>query len=384
MSNVPEPNLTIISGIGPDASGTGTLIRGLMQEGGADTSTVFVHKRARGRHPVKLARYYLNRAMFPWLVRRAAKKGGEVLVFHPQTLGASIFQSIMDSRESVWLYVLDASPFCVRSYNCLPAESSPCLRCLGNDGRAAQTHGCKDPFRAGPIQEQMSGWVRSGRLRLIAQCESQAALLRKHYGQGASVVVVPLSVPDISPPPEEPARPKRPRPMVVYHGAPSHAKGLAHVIALAERMPDLDFLVPSSQREVQSHFQPADSLPANLLLKAMNWDSGLAEEVRRADAVLCPSSWSSPVEGAVLKSLAHNGLVGLYVHESSFAAEIPPEASFCVEPGNMDATVARLRHLLAHPLEAAAIRKAARLYIAGYRTKNRDMLRQLRAACGVA
>ncbi len=384
MPNVYEPNLTIISGIGPDSSGTGTLIRGLVQEGSTDATTVFVHKRARGRHPVKLARYYLNRAMFPWLVRRAAKKGGEVLVFHPQTLGARLFQSIMDARESVWLYVLDASPFCVRSYNCLPAESAPCLRCLGNDGRSAQAYGCKDSFRAGPIQRQMSEWVRSGRLRLIAQCESQAALLRTHYGQETSVVVVPLSVPDISPPLAELVRPKRARPLVVYHGAPSHAKGLAHVITLAEKMPDLDFLVPSSRNEVQSHFQVVDSLPANLILKAMNWGSGLAEEVSRADAVLCPSSWSSPVEGAVLKSLAHNGLVGLYVHESSFAAEIPAAASFCVEPDNMDATVERLRHLLAHPLEAEAIRKAARLFIAGYRTKNASMLRQLRAACGAS
>lgn len=384
MSTEPDSNLTIISGIGPDSSGTGTLIRGLIEEAAADPSTVFVHKRARGRNPVELGRYYADRAFFPWTVRRAARKGREVLIFHPQTLGLKLLRAIMASRQSAWLYVLDASPFCVRSYNCLPAESAPCLRCLGNDGRSASLHGCEDPFRAGPIQKHMFEWVFSGRLRLIAQCESQARLLRAHYGPATRVAVVPLSVPDISPPQGGALRPERPRPFAVYHGAASHAKGLAHVITLAASMPDWDFLVPASLREVHNHFQFMENLPANLMLKPMNWGAGLSEEVAHADAVLCPSSWSAPVEGAVLKSLAHNGLVGLYVHESSFASEIPPEAVVRVEPGNIDATVARLRHLIAHPHEREALRTAARQFIADYGTKNRRMLRQLRLACGLS
>jgi glycosyltransferase involved in cell wall biosynthesis len=110
----------------------------------------------------------------------------------------------------------------------------------------------------------------------------------------------------------------------------------------------------------------------------------LAEQVQLADIVLCPSSWSAPVEGAVLKSLAHNGLVGLYVHETSFASEIPADARVCIDPKDMERTVATLRRLLKNPAEMEAMRAAARQFITRYAVDNRSMLGSLRSACGLA
>lgn len=377
-------NLTIISGIGPDASGTGTLMRGLVREGMGDLSTTFVHRRTRARNPIKLARYYLNRALFPWMVRKAMKRKGEVIVFHPQTLGLELFRTIVEAREQTWIYVLDSSPFCLRSYNCLPAESAPCLRCLGNDGSAAKLHGCVNYFRSGPFQDYMPGWVRSGKLKLIAQCESQAKVLRAHFGKDVSVAIVPLSVPDITPSSRGMNYPKRARPLVVYHGAANHAKGVAHVIALAKAMPEWDFLIPSNRQELVRHFGEIDPCPSNLMLRQLSWDSGLSELVKSADLVLCPSSWSAPVEGAVLKSLAHNGLVGLYVHETSFASEIPPQARVAIDPDDILTTAMRLRHLVENPSESDAIRAAARSYITRYAHDNESMLGALKSACGLA
>lgn len=375
--------LTIISGIGPDASGTGTLMRGLVEEAGDDPSTCFVHKTSRGRGPLNHARHLLGRMTFPWMVRRASRNAGEVVIFHPQTLGLPLFRQIVEARARSWIYVLDSSPFCVRSYNCLPAESAPCLRCLGNDGSAARLHGCENFFRSGPFQDYMPAWVRSGRLKLIAQCQSQAALLRAHFGRDLPVAVVPLAVPDIMPPPVWATRPARERPLAVYHGAVNHAKGIAHVISLARAMKEWDFLVPASIPELLHHFGPLDQPPPNLIFTPMSWGSGLAEQVQLADIVLCPSSWSAPVEGAVLKSLAHNGLVGLYVHETSFASEIPADARVCIDPKDMERAVATLRRLLKNPAEMEAMRAAARQFITRYAVDNRSMLGSLRSACGL-
>ena len=373
----------IISGIGPSYSGTGALMQWLVAAADGDASVRLGYKKERGREFRKLIEYVINRTGFRWMVRRAAKSEGEVILFHPQTIGLRALRDIIEPRELTWMYVLDASAFCLRSYNCLPSESAPCLRCVGNDGAAAKPNGCVNGFGSGPFQKYLPSWVRSGKLRLIAQCESQAELLRAHFGRETRVAVVPLAVPDIMPPEGDVTRPKRERPLAVYHGAPLVAKGIAHAVALAKAMPDWDFLVPSSLHDLNRNFEGPETYPPNLITQQLGWSWGLSEQVKLADVVLCPSSWSAPVEGAVLKSLAHNGLVGLCVHDTSFASEIPAEARVLIDPRDLEGTAARLRGLMARPDEAAAIRTAARRFIAQYAERSQTMLGSLRAACGL-
>jgi hypothetical protein len=375
------PALTFVSGIGPGPSGTGALMIGLMNEAAGDASTRFLYKVPRRSTLLGLLKYVVGRASFAGRVRRAARMDGPLVLMHPQTIGFGIFSAVIEARPVTWMYVLDAYVFCVRSYNCLPQESAPCLRCLGNGGEAAAQHGCVNWFRAGPFQAHLPGWVRSGRLRLIAQCESQARLLRDHFGPEAIVRVVPLSVPDVELPATPPVRPLRARPAVVFHGACNPAKGAAHVVALARLMPDWDFLVPSDVKEYVHHFGPAEGLPPNLTFRRMSWADGLADAVAQADLVLCPSSWSAPVEGAVLKSLSHNGLVGVFTYPTAFSSEVPAEARLELDPSDWPATVARLRRAVTTPAVAASIREAARAYITRYLAGSGEMVRKIRAVC---
>jgi len=385
------PRVVFVSGIGPGSTGTGALMIGLMAEAAAGFPAEFIVKektpRRRGwaslqkLNPLRLAYYGLSRALFPWRVRRAARSGKELVMLHPQTVGFTLFQEVMDSRPHVWMYVLDAFAFCRRSYNCLPGEAAPCLRCVGNDGAAADLHGCADWFNSGPFQGHFPAWVRSGRLRLMAQCESHARLLRKHFGDSATIRVVPLSVPDISPPASTAQRPHRLRPLAVFHGSCQPAKGVSHVIALAREMPDWDFLVPSDPKEYVQHFGDLTGLPANLTFRRLSWADGLAGAVTTADLVLCPSIWSATVEGAVLKSLAHNGLVMLLPHDSSFASELPDDARLALDPADLHGTAERLRAVQADHLLAASIRGRARLYVEGYALRSRGMLAAIVAAC---
>ncbi|MFZ9747064.1 MAG: hypothetical protein ACO3G4_10580 [Opitutaceae bacterium] len=388
MSSAP---LVFVSGIGPGSTGTGALMLGLMAEAAAGPPAEFIVKektpRKRGWarlqkfNPFRVAYYALSRVLFPWRVVRAARSGKELVMLHPQTIGFPLFRQVMDARPHVWMYVLDAFVFCRRSYNCLPGENAPCLRCVGNDGAAADRHGCADWFNSGPFQEHFPTWVRSGRLRLMAQCESHARLLRAHFGEGAIVRVVPLSVPDIAAPATPVLRPSRPRPLAVFHGSCQPAKGVAHVIALAREMPDWDFLVPSDPKEYRQHFGTMEGLPGNLQFRRLSWSEDLADAVATADLVLCPSIWSATVEGAVLKSLAHNGLVMLLPHESSFASELPADARLSLDPADLAGTAARLRAVQADPALAARIRTQALRYAEEYARRCRGMLSAIVSVC---
>jgi hypothetical protein len=375
------PAITFVSGIGPGPTGTGALMIGLMEEARPDPSAKFLFKIPRGSSPWGLLKYVYNRASFAGRVRRASRSAETVVLLHPQTIGFRTFAAVVESRPVTWMYVLDSFTFCVRSYNCLVGEATPCLRCLGNDGAAAAEQGCVNWFHSGPFHAHLPKWVQSGRLRLMAQCESHARLLRAHFGPQAIIHVVPLSVPDVEVPAAWAVRPARPRPLVVFHGACYPAKGVDHVVALARLMPECDFLIPSDEKEFIHHFGAVASLPTNITFRRMSWARGLAEAVATADLVLCPSSWSATVEGAVLKSLAHNGLVGLFAHETAFASEVPVDARLDLNPSNWPATVARLRAALADSAQATAIRSAARAYITRYLASSRDMLGQIRAVC---
>jgi len=384
-------DIVFVCGIGPGSTGTGALMIGLMGEAAAGAPAEFIVKektpRRRGWarlqkiNPFRVAHYFFSRVSFPWRVLRAARSPKEVVMLHPQTIGFPLFQKVMEARPHVWMYVLDAFVFCRRSYNCLPGETAPCLRCLGNDGAAADQHGCRDWFGSGPFQQHFPAWVGSGRLRLMAQCESHARLLRTHFGPGAVVKVVPLSVPDIAVPSSTLVRPVRARPLAVFHGSCQPAKGIVHVIALAKEMPDWDFLVPSDPKEYLQHFGSMTDLPANLHFRRLSWSEGLAEAVATADLVLCPSIWSATVEGAVLKSLAHNGLVMVTTHDSSFGSELPADARLALDPADLRGTAGRLRAVQADPALAESMRIAARAYAEEYARRCGGMLRGIREAC---
>jgi len=278
--------------------------------------------------------------------------------------------------------VLDSHFFCERSYNVLRDEISPCLRCLSGSDAPGAKEGCFSSGKAWPLRARFAEWVRSGKVSLLAQCASQARLLQSYYGADILVPVIPLMVPDLAPPPAI-ARPTRPRASVVFHGSPNAAKGIFAVQALARHLPECDFLVPASHRELDRHGGPEEGWPTNVSFRRMTWDEGLAEAVTSADLVLCPSVWSAPVEGAVLKSLSHNGLVGLIPHRTAFAGDIPASARVDLDPSDWTATAGRIRSLLADPTRQAAIRAEAAHYIKDYCASNGGMLERLRFAVSV-
>lgn len=384
------PALSIISGVAPGTSGTGWLLRGLLREIYQDKLPVYIlHKAERrsssgfrvlypGNLQARLCHAW-SRFSFPRKALAASAKARRLLLLHPQTMGHDLFARIVESRRFTWTYVLDSYFFCKSGYNHLPAESLPCLRCLGSNGEASVAQGCHDSFAAGPFTPSLREWVRKGKLGLVAQCKTQAGLLSAHFGHDTKVSIVPLHVPDIDP--DHFAPTPRSRPLAVFHASSHPAKGLGVVLALARQMPEWDFLLPFRLRELErvAGFAPT-SLP-NLIVRPMTWETGLAEAVAKADAVLCPSLWSAPVEGALLKSLAANGVVLAYPHETSFASELPHGSFIPLWPNRVSEAAAELRAIHCDPSARHRLRADAAAFVTAYAGRSRRMASALLAAC---
>lgn len=385
-----HPLLSLISGVAPGISGTGWLLRGLIQEVEAgELPARFLHKEekrsARGLrvlHPRNLrsrAVHAWSKLTFPVRALALARQPGPLLLLHPQTIGHDLFARIILSRRFTWIYVLDSYFFCRAGYNHLPSELSPCLRCLGTDGAPADDHGCRDAFSGGPFVPSLRDWVRTGRLGLVAQCRTQADLLRSHFGETTKVAIVPLHVPDIEP--RHAVTPTRPRPLAVFHGSTHPAKGIGAMVALARCLPDWDFLVPGRVAESLSIARLFGPLPDNVRFQPMTWEEGLAEAVAQADAVICPSAWSAPVEGALLKSLARNGVVVAHPDCTTFASELPAGAFIPLLPGRHHETAHELERIRADADARIRLRMAAAEFVAAYAASGRGMAATLIKTC---
>lgn len=255
----------------------------------------------------------------------------KVVIFHPQMLGLSATTSLLSKRRAKGLtthiYLLDSFFFCRRSYNHIDNETSPCLRCTGeNNMDAADSMGCA-PWpkaeNAAPILiKALHDHVVSGSVHLFAQTQTQATLARQHFGSTAVIDVVGLWCDDwnehfdafLS---DGPANDEVGIYDVVYHGSRDMAKGLGWLLAVAAQTPGLSYLVPLDRG-------PANfSGPSNVKIQPMRWDEGLFDAIKGAAITIVPSLWSAPCEGALIKSIVTARAVAVVENESAFANEIP-------------------------------------------------------------
>ena len=246
-----------------------------------------------------------------------------MLVLHPQEIGTRWLTELIRRRSlrglQTELFVLDASFFCVRSYNHVPGENGPCRRCLDEGPEAARRFGCR-PF---PIRDQ---WASSfidtlrrqahlGQVVFWTQTAGHAELVRQYAGSGARVRPVGLWTDDFddlqTPPPEA-----VPLADVVYHGSWLDAKGAAWAVRLAELLPERRFLFPCPRPR-------GTVVPTNAVFMPMTWDTGLAGQVRCTPLTLVPSLWTAPIEAALVKSIAHAPATAVLSFPGSFAATLP-------------------------------------------------------------
>jgi len=379
--------VTIVSGIAPTVrGGTGRLLRSLIQERdskGLDARFVLVGNRANVarsmvlRRPLAVAseavRHYARRLSRSWLIRqRTFIDSPRLIVIHPQEIGVRWLDRVIQRRWRNGLrteiLVLDASFFCVRSYNHLPAADGPCRRCLDEGPVAGRQLGCR-PF---PIHD---GWAFSfverlreraalGQVVFWTQTSGYQSLLRDYAGPGVDTRLAGLWTDDFDDFDVEcPA--VAPLADVVFHGVWLEAKGAAWTLRLAAALPERTFLFPC---------RPPGGLgvPANVTFRPLSWDTGLAAQVRASPLCLVPSLWTAPIEAALVKSIAHAPATAVRAVSHGFAASLPSNLVIRLpeEPSAAAETIRRHASWRLDPAVRAA-------WIQDFTIRNRGLLQRL-------
>jgi len=94
------------------------------------------------------------KTQFEQTIASATETPDPLVLIHPQTSDSKeLSRSSKKGKKPTWLYLMDSSFFCVRSYNHVPGERKACLRCLTGRWDNLIAHRCK-PFpstRSKPI-----------------------------------------------------------------------------------------------------------------------------------------------------------------------------------------------------------------------------------------
>lgn len=341
MSPEKQEKIVVVAGIPPGDSGTGRMMRQLISKSAQMGVPIqFIHKErpkqalrplAKAKQWKKLIEigrpYILGQLLFYIRVTLLYMFGsGKLLIMHPQTLGFKLTSRLISKWKSgkVYFYVLDSSYFCVRSYNYVPDEGTPCTRCLGGDFAQRDQQQCK-PFpvkddNAFEYTQKLLEMGRQNKVKFLAQNHNQKKMLLKHFGDQTSVEVVGLWGEDWTEPFEKWQRGDLTHTptndLIVYHGFYVPAKGSTWFIELARANPDQKFFAPFPKPVAVTN------APPNIEFKNLTWESGLWEMCEKAKMVMVPSLWSAPIEGALIKSLATATTVGIQDNETAFQNEL--------------------------------------------------------------
>ena len=330
-----ERNFTIVSGIPANLNiGAGRLIAHLVSEAftyGPSTEIAYAGNKAAAAAALRSKDYlscafaitlHFTRRLWLWLMLPFLLRREDVVLIHFQEIGSRWCAFFLKYRKKhTWIYILDASFFCVRSYNHLPGEIGECLRCIGGEFEMGKRNGCKPfPIRdrnAYKFLELLKVKVAAGYVRFIAQNEGHATLLRRHFGANTIARVAGLWTVDMGDMPQCEATQTASEHGydVVFHAEPKEAKGFLWMLHLAKFCPDLRFLFPCSK--------PANvAAPPNCDFIPLRWESGLREMISRSAITLAPSLWSAPIEGALVKSLLHAPRVAVPKIATAYSTEI--------------------------------------------------------------
>lgn len=346
--------MIIISGIQPGRTGTARVMSHLVQEesrhtdhkvrflfGPVDDASIkllIIKPDIYKALQVIWRKREIIRHLTNSLKNKAVINEERLIIIHPQTLGFKRCLDFIKSRSKpVWLFLMDSSFFCIRSYNYIPGEDSACLRCLGGDFTNIKKHNCK-PFpvndsSALEFVKKLKNYVASRQVKILVQSSNQATLARKHFGPDAIIRTCGIwgddwdvTTPGIIKKNVESKNGLRPAYDIVFHGPHFPAKGARWAISVAERCPETSFFFPFNK--LLSGFSSLLRFagrrpPGNLSFVPMTWDTGLREALCSAKLVLVPSLWSAPVEGSLIKSIALCNRVAVVDNPTAFSSEIP-------------------------------------------------------------
>lgn len=322
---------TFISGIPAlKTIGAGRLVRALVDQG---ANIVWVGNKSDVADKVRNRKFFAAaRAASVHYARRFRRKQllkdprfinspEPVVLLHPAEIGMDwCIEFIRRRKAPTWIFMFDSSYFCIRSYNHL--NGSVCLGCVGGNWQAAKLAGCESypikDSRALEHQQSTLELARSGKVKFLAQCETNARLARRHFGESVEVRVAGMWTDDVGEAMGDTSpHDAKPGYDVVLHGSSADAKGGKWTVELARSMPHVRFLLPFAADPAL----PAP-LPSNIDFKPMSWASGLRAEMEKAKIALVPSLWSASIEAALVKSILLTKRAVVIDEPTAYSAEI--------------------------------------------------------------
>ena len=385
--------MIIFSGMPPGLSGVGRLMTCLQEQASerADGSAR-LYWRPEGQSPSR----HLRRGQWLKALRQAKKQrqwqgllsdsavmaADPAILIHPQSLGYAWCDQLIRKRTApTWMYVMDSSFFCIRSYNHIAGETSSCTRCLGGDWSQIEKMQCA-PFPvadadAVPFVQNLQRWIAERRVRCLVQNPQQAELLRRHCGPEAVIRVVGLWTADMEIARGVSEQPAGPAYDVVFHGGVHHAKGFDWALEMARRCPELTFLFPC-RRGKASSLDP----PPNAVFKKMTWETGLGQQVQSAKLVLNPSLWSATIEGALVKSIFAARAVAVQDEPTAWSSGWPDGLILRLPPHDLAQAADALRLAVVSGWAPAAGLKTE--WVREFQQANARLLERLEAACNDA
>ena len=309
----------LISGLPPGSSGTGRFLEYFRGE----FSDIFEF--------IHLGGPYDNE------VRKKIRliKNRQILIVHPQSIGFELFRTIV-LKNTCFLYVMDNSFFCGASYNIIPRENKPCFRCLKSRIHEKKEN-CTNLWNFKDFSDV------ADKIRFFAQNKNQKKLLKKKFGKKTDIIVTGLNVSDISE--RLPRKLNQRQYDIIYHGSENFAKGYVFAKKLDEQLGGDKIYFPASGE---------------------TWETGLKEKIINSKIVLNPSLWSSPVEGALLKSIKYNGCVSVANILSSFINEIPDDICLKLNPRSVTDSCKKLNDLLKNKERRQVLRLKSKSWLDQY------------------
>ncbi len=350
-------SIFFVSGIGPDGSGTGRLIKSIVAEKQAKNlkhvKFLFQHRKtvpikkawAEKKYKDVIGECWKRLGNYPfwfklWFLGRFTN--AKMVFFHPQSLKTERAWKLLSGwKGPKFFFVLDAGVFCIRSYNHVFGDNKPCTRCLGRDTSHIAKRGCEsfplpDPYFQ-TFVEKLPELADKGGLTFLTQSSRQTTMLSGHFPP-ESVKTVGLWTADWDElvetlgELEEPQKPDDEFEFdVVYHGYYVSAKGADWLYEVAKNAPEIKFMYACGR-----HVRVGTPIK-NVKFKYMTWATGLEEAIKRAKITLAPSLWSAPIEGALIKSILAAPQAGVVQTETAYSASLPDDLVLKLSPDPKEA-----------------------------------------------
>lgn len=323
-------NRYVVSGISPGPAGVGRVLEYLKSNSEKYT---FLHPPIARKISFKeslikfsvfdfvkcclsFTRYHF-RALF-FRIRIYTLKNKNVVILHPQTVGYKNVKRLV-LRNSASIYVMDNSFFCVKSYNYLIESERPCFLCLAMKYENAFKNSCN----SFPVNYDYAEYfdfidfIKSNieNISFITQNKGQTQLLKKQFGDHIVYTEIGLLTSDLFEVQNLWVSHNDKKYDIVFHGDNNLAKGGNYILELSKKMPEYNFLFP---------FKPITTeVLENVDFIEMNWTTGLKSYILDSKLTLCPSIWSAPIEGSVVKTLNLGIALGVFNSDCSFGKELP-------------------------------------------------------------